>query len=52
MTNKTSNISSPKIYQLALEESSNPAENCVYIDDKPNLLEEAKKPWDGNNSIC
>jgi len=33
----------PKIYQLALEESSNPAENCVYIDDKPNLLEEADK---------
>ncbi len=33
----------PKIYQLALEESSNPSENCVYIDDKPNLLEEAKK---------
>jgi len=33
----------PKIYQLALEESSNPAEDCVYIDDKPNLLEEADK---------
>ena len=33
----------PKIYQLALEESSNPAENCVYIDDKANLLEEADK---------
>lgn len=33
----------PKIYQLALQESSNPAENCVYIDDKPNLLEEASK---------
>ena len=33
----------PKIYQLALEESSNPAENCVYIDDKPNLLDEADK---------
>lgn len=33
----------PKIYQLALKESSNPAENCVYIDDKPNLLEEADK---------
>ena len=33
----------PKIYQLALEEASNPAENCVYIDDKPNLLEEADK---------
>ena len=33
----------PKIYKLALQESSNPAENCVYIDDKPNLLEEAKK---------
>lgn len=33
----------PKIYQYALEESSNPAENCVYIDDKPKLLEEADK---------
>ena len=33
----------PKIYQYALDESSNPAENCVYIDDKPNLLEEAQK---------
>lgn len=33
----------PKIYQLALNESSNPAQNCVYIDDKPNLLEEAEK---------
>ncbi len=33
----------PKIYQYALDESSNPAENCVYIDDKPNLLEEAEK---------
>jgi len=33
----------PKIYKLALLESSNPAENCVYIDDKPNLLEEADK---------
>lgn len=33
----------PKIYQLALEESSNPAENCVYIDDKYKFLEEAEK---------
>ena len=33
----------PKIYQLALEQSSYPAKNCVYIDDKPELLEEAKK---------
>lgn len=33
----------PKIYQYALDEASNPAENCVYIDDKPNLLEEAQK---------
>ena len=33
----------PKIYELALKEASNPAENCVYIDDKPNLLEEADK---------
>ena len=34
----------PKIYELALQEASNLAENCVYIDDKPNLLEEADKP--------
>ena len=33
----------PKIYELALKEASNPAKNCVYIDDKPNLLEEADK---------
>ena len=33
----------PKIYQLALAEASYPAKNCVYIDDKPNLLEEADK---------
>ena len=33
----------PRIYKLALEEASNPAENCVYIDDKPELLEEANK---------
>ena len=33
----------PKIYQLALEQSTYPAKNCVYIDDKPELLEEAKK---------
>lgn len=33
----------PKIYELALKEASNSAENCVYIDDKPNLLEEADK---------
>lgn len=33
----------PKIYQLALEQSSNPSKNCVYIDDKPELLEEPEK---------
>lgn len=33
----------PQIYKYALEESSNPANECVYIDDKPNLLEEAQK---------
>lgn len=33
----------PKIYQLVLEKASNIAENCVYIDDKLELLEPAKK---------
>ncbi len=33
----------PKIYQLVLNEASNPAENCVYIDDNPKLLEEAER---------
>ena len=33
----------PKIYRLALNESSNQAEECAYIDDKPNLLVEADK---------
>ena len=28
----------PEIYKLALEKSSNPAENCVYVDDKADLL--------------
>lgn len=33
----------PKIYELVLQKASNPAESCVYIDDKSSLLEEANK---------
>ncbi len=33
----------PKIYELALEKASCPPEECVYIDDKPELLEPAKR---------
>lgn len=32
-----------KIYEMALEKSSNHAEECVYIDDKPQLLGPARK---------
>lgn len=28
----------PEIYRLALEKASNPAESCVYVDNKDNLL--------------
>lgn len=33
----------PKIYLLALEKSSHSAKDCIYIDDKPELLEPAAK---------
>ena len=33
----------PRIYQLALEKASCPAERCVFVDDKPPMLEPAKK---------
>jgi putative hydrolase of the HAD superfamily len=32
----------PKIYELALQKTSHPAECCVYIDDKPRMLEPAR----------
>jgi HAD superfamily hydrolase (TIGR01509 family) len=33
----------PTIYQLLLAKASEPATACVYIDDKPEYLEPAKK---------
>ena len=33
----------PVIYQLLLDKSSNPAASCIFIDDKPEHLEPAKK---------
>jgi len=35
----------PKIYELALNEASNKAGECIYIDDKLELLEPAKLMW-------
>ena len=32
----------PKIYELALQKTSHPAESCVYVDDKPRMLEPAR----------
>ena len=33
----------PRIYQLALAKASHPAVQCVFIDDKPRMLEPAKR---------
>lgn len=32
----------PAIYELALQKTSHPAEHCVYVDDKPRMLEPAR----------
>ena len=32
----------PTIYELALQKTSHPAECCVYVDDKPRMLEPAR----------
>ncbi|MFH1649862.1 MAG: HAD family phosphatase [Candidatus Woesearchaeota archaeon] len=32
----------PRIYEMALSKASNPPEECVYIDDKPELLKPAE----------
>ncbi len=32
----------PKIYEMVLEKSSHPAQECLFVDDKPHFLEPAK----------
>ena len=39
----TTKFDGPKLYELALQKASHPAIDCVYIDDKPQLLPPAER---------
>ena len=42
MLSMLNSLPDPAIYELALQKTSHPAEHCVYVDDKPRMLEPAR----------